>query len=314
MRYTLLLTRWLINLIFVKFMRFSIILCTIFFSGCKNTDSYSLSFGVFTDSHYCQCEPKGDRHYKNSISKLESCIKKFNDSELDFVIQLGDIIDREFDSFEQVFRVLEKSNARIYHVLGNADYNIDESYKHQLLDKLSLNNSYYTFTVYKWTFIILNGNDLSYHATSPQQETKYKEVNELFLQICSEDLPQAKDWNGGIGKKQFEWFRNNLETAKNRNKNVIIFCHFPVLPLTRHCLWNSDKVVKLIETYSCVKAYINGHNHKGNYIFNNGIHYLTVKAMVTTPYENAFAAINIYDDYIEIDGFGREVDRKFLIR
>jgi len=291
-----------------------LIICTIFFNGCNNTDSYSLSFGVFTDSHYCKCKPNGNRYYDNSIMKLESCIETFNNSDFDFVIQLGDIIDRDFDSFKQVLKVLEKSNVRVYHVLGNADYNVDALHKHQLLDRLSLNKGYYSFTVNNWTFIILNGNDLSYHATSPQQEIKYEEVNKLFMQIRSARLPQAKDWNGGIGKKQFVWLRNNLENAQNNNSNVIIFCHFPLLPITRHSLWNSYEVIKLIETHSCVKAYINGHNHEGNYIFNNGIHYLTIKAMVTTPYENAFAAIKIFDDYIEINGFGREVDRKLLIR
>ena len=160
-----------------------LVLSTLSLSGCKHTNGYILSFGIFADSHYCKCEPNGNRYYNNSTIKLESCIETFNNSDLDFVIQLGDIIDREFDSFKQVFMVLEKSNARIYHVLGNADYNVDTSYKHQLLDKLSLNNSYYTFTYNKWTFIILNGNDLSYHATSPQQETKYEEVNELFCKF-----------------------------------------------------------------------------------------------------------------------------------
>ena len=91
--------------------------------------------------------------------------------------------------------------------------------------------------------------------------------------------------------------------------NVAIFCHFPVLPVTRHCLWNSDELIDLMNTFSCVKIFISGHNHEGNYWMENGIHYFTLKAMVIGENQNAFAEVSLSKGKIEIKGYGTEVNR-----
>ena len=92
-----------------------------------------------------------------------------------------------------------------------------------------------------------------------------------------------------------------------------MFCHFPVYPADPHNLWNAEEIISLIEEYSCVKAYINGHNHKGNYIQKNGIHYLTLKGMVETE-SNAYSIIHVHQDELKVMGYGRETDRTLLIR
>jgi hypothetical protein len=62
-----------------------------------------------------------------------------------------------------------------------------------------------------------------------------------------------------------------------------------------------------------VKAYINGHNHKGKYGQKNGIHYLTLKGMVETE-SNAYSIIGIFQDRIKVIGYGRETDRVLPIK
>ena len=69
----------------------------------------------------------------------------------------------------------------------------------------------------------------------------------------------------------------------------------------------------MIESFSCVKAYINGHNHKGNYGLKSGVHYLTIQGMVDTE-ETSYAKVKVYDDRLELKGFGREGDRQMVIR
>jgi len=55
--------------------------------------------------------------------------------------------------------------------------------------------------------------------------------------------------------------------------------------------------------------YLNGHNHAGNYVFQNGIHFVNMKGMVETEKENAFSVISFSNEKIEIKGFGREESR-----
>ena len=89
----------------------------------------------------------------------------------------------------------------------------------------------------------------------------------------------------------------------------MLYCHFPVYPEgNRHNLWNSSEIIEILEAHSCVRAYINGHNHAGNYGIKAGIHYLTMKGMVDTE-ETSYGIIIVKDDRLEINGFGREENR-----
>jgi predicted phosphodiesterase len=81
------------------------------------------------------------------------------------------------------------------------------------------------------------------------------------------------------------------------------------LPFEAHALWNSEEVLSVLSKFENVKLYLNGHNHAGNYAFQNGIHFVNLKGMVETETENAFSIISFSDKQIEIKGFGREESR-----
>jgi len=110
-----------------------------------------------------------------------------------------------------------------------------------------------------------------------------------------------------------DWLHRVLEKATANKEKVIIFCHFPVYPENVHNLWNAGELIQVIENYSCVRAYMSGHNHDGNYGMKNGVHYLTMKGMVDTE-QNSYSVVNVYKDRLEIQGFGREKDRVLEIR
>ena len=57
-----------------------------------------LRFGVITDTHYADREPSGTRHYRDSMLKMQEAIREFNRSNLDFIIELGDMKDTTTDS------------------------------------------------------------------------------------------------------------------------------------------------------------------------------------------------------------------------
>jgi manganese-dependent ADP-ribose/CDP-alcohol diphosphatase len=110
-----------------------------------------------------------------------------------------------------------------------------------------------------------------------------------------------------------KWLSDTLRRAEQAQEKVILFCHFPVYPTDPHNLWNAKEVIALLEEFSCVKAYINGHNHKGKYGMKKGIHYLTCKGMVDTD-ESAYSIFRLQNDKIDVIGFGRESDRLLEIR
>ena len=83
------------------------------------SDGTQLRFGMIADAQYVDAEARGSRFYRNSLSKLEACVDDLNTQDLDFVIHLGDFIDRDFQSFDAILPIYEKLRAPSYHHHGN---------------------------------------------------------------------------------------------------------------------------------------------------------------------------------------------------
>ncbi len=263
----------------------------------------TFQFGVIADCQYCSDPGTGVRKYSMSVEKLERCVDHLNTLDLDYVVHLGDFIDRDFESFDVVNPIYHRLAFPKYHVLGNHDFSVVDDRKKDVPGKLGLASRYYDFAVKGWRFVVLDGNDISFYAhpaNSPEhQETvDYYERNKI-------DSP---DWNGAVGPRQVSWLEKVLEQAAQVGEKVVLYCHFPVYPENVHNLWNAREIVSVIERFPCVKAYLNGHNHAGNYGIRNGVHYLTFKGMVDTG-ETAYATVTVHEDRLEISGYGRESNR-----
>ena len=271
-----------------------------------------VKIGVFADCQYCNCETAGTRFYRNSIDKLEECIIQFNrDKEIDFVVGLGDIIDRDFASFDNVNAILSKSKKEVYQVIGNHDLEVEKSLLEQVPSKLNLEKTWYSFSKKGWHFIFLNGNDITFHTNNPEI---VKQATEITEKLKKEGKPNPHPWNGGIGPNQLEWFEKELQIATVKKLKVAVFCHYPILPFEAHALWNSEEVLAVLTKHYNVKIYMNGHNHAGNYALSNGVHFVNLKGMVETENENAFSIISFSDKQINIEGFGREESRILVIK
>ena len=271
-----------------------------------------VKIGVFADCQYCNCEIAGTRFYRNSLDKLEECIIQFNrDKEIDFVVGLGDIIDRDFASFDNVNAILSKSKKEVYQVIGNHDLEVEKSLLEQVPSKLNLEKTWYSFSKKGWHFIFLNGNDITFHTNNPEI---VKQATEITEKLKKEGKPNPHPWNGGIGPNQLEWFEKELQIATVKKLKVAVFCHYPILPFEAHALWNSEEVLAVLTKHNNIKLYMNGHNHAGNYALSNGVHFVNLKGMVETENENAFSIISFSDKQINIEGFGREESRILVIK
>lgn len=279
------------------------VVCLIGFSQAAKSQ---IQLGVFADCQYCDCDTKGTRFYRNSLQKLHDCIEHFNSHKVDFVVGLGDLIDKNFSSYDSVYPILAQSKAEIFQVIGNHDLSVKSEYFEQVPQKLKLEKSWYSFAKKGWRFIFLNGNDLTFQSNDPETVEKAKT---LTAKLKDEGKPNYHEWNGGIGKEQLQWMEHELQEAQAGRQKVILFCHYPLRPFEAHALWNAEEVVDILKKYDAVKCWMNGHNHTGNYTFSDGIHFLNMKGMVETEAINSFAIIKLSETAIEVTGFGNEPQR-----
>jgi len=193
-------------------------------------------------------------------------------------------------------------------VIGNHDYSVVDERKAEVPAVLGLDKTYYDFAVQGMRFVVLDGTHVSFHPYA--EGTPEKQAAKRYYDDNNIQLPT---WNGALGNAQLAWLKRALAGAQERGERVILFCHFPAFPENIHNLWNAEAVMNLIEPYDCVIAYINGHNHHGNYGRRAGIHYVTLKAMVDTE-TNSYAVVDVFDDRLEVAGFGRESRRVLPFR
>lgn len=294
-------------------MKNAVSLILILFVGFLSNDAKAqISFGVFADCQYCDCETLNNRFYRNSLQKLEKAITHFNQNKnLEFVVNLGDLIDRDFASFTPLNPVLQKSNKTIYHLPGNHDFEVEPEHLGKVPKELGLSEMYYSLIKKGWMFVFMDGTDISLFSANKK---KVKLAEEMSAKLKAEGKPNYHPWNGGIGKQQLNWLSNQLQQAKSKNLNVAIFCHYPLLPFESHALWNQAEVLEILNQYTGVKLWMNGHNHAGNYAFQNGIHFVNLKGMVETETENAYAEVILSGNAIEIKGLGREETRILPIK
>lgn len=280
-------------------------LCATGLTADEPVDKPLFSFGVIADCQYCNVKvaKTAARQYAMSTKKLAACVEHLNRLDLEFVVHLGDFIDRDFASFADVVPIYNRLKADHYHVLGNHDFDVADDQKAKVPGVLGLKERYYQFRRRGYRFIALDGNDVSLHAY-PAGDPRVGQAKAYHAK-----LPKGTPtWNGALGQAQLAWLEKNLNEAKRAGEKVILFCHFPVFPKDVHNLWNAKQVLSVLTRHPHVVAYMNGHNHAGGYGKLSGQHYVTFKGMVNT-HETAYSVVHVHRDRLEIKGEGRQQDK-----
>jgi manganese-dependent ADP-ribose/CDP-alcohol diphosphatase len=282
-------------------------------ADASQEDQAAFAFGVIADAQYCDAEPSGTRYYRASRKKLTECADSLNPMNLAFTIQLGDLIDRDARSYETILPIFNRIQSPRYHVLGNHDFSVAADKIEEVPALLGMRERYYQFHSHGWRFVVLDGNDLSLVAR-PQGSPEYEQAQSLYATLKEKNAPNAQTWNGGVGESQLAWLDRQLSEADETGQRAIIFCHFPVYPENAHNLWNDRDVVQILDSRRCVVAYLNGHNHAGNYGQQRGIHYVTLPGMVETQDTTAYAAVHVHADCLRVVGQGRTPQRVLRYR
>jgi 3',5'-cyclic AMP phosphodiesterase CpdA len=193
-------------------------------------------------------------------------------------------------------------------ILGNHDFSVADADKGKVLAALGMEHAYHSKIIKGWRFVFLDGTDTTVWRQAqddPRSAAAKATLNELAAKLGRR--PGAGDTT--IGAEQMAWLEKELVAAKEAGQNVILFNHYPVFPHVPANLLDAADVVSLIDRFPNVYAWMNGHNHRGNYARKGHCHYVNFKGMVETEKETAYATVKCFDDRIVIEGMGLEPAR-----
>lgn len=269
-----------------------------------------LRFGVIADPQYAAVEPNLvlGRYYANSLTKLAEAIETLNAEDLAFVVTLGDIIDRDWQSFDAILPLYDRLRHVRHFLLGNHDFRVEPERLDDVFARVGMPGPYQTFAVAGWRFVLLDGNEVSLFAPPPG-DPRLTVAERWIETLKSQGADNGQPWNAALGDEQFAWLEGVLHRAEAAGENVVVMGHYPVYPPNAHNMWDSERIVDLFCRFENVAAYFCGHNHDGNYGIVNGTHFVNIKGMVETPDTTAYAVVEIHADRLEIRGYGRETDR-----
>lgn len=269
--------------------------------------------GLVADAQYADIESTPKRFYRKSIARLGEAVEHFNGRELAFCMHLGDLIERDWQSFDAMSTVLGHSRHAWHQVLGNHDFDVLDAEKPRVPARLGVPSRYRSFGRPGFRFVVLDTTEVSTYAHAAGTPERAAAARELARAEAAK-LPQAKPWNGAIGAAQLAWLDRTCADAARAQERVIVFAHHPVYPEIQHNTWNADAILAVLDRHRQVGAWINGHNHAGHYGEREGLPHLTLHGMVETPEKNAFATAQVLADRLVIDGHGRVPSREMVFR
>lgn len=259
------------------------------------------SFGVVSDVQYADKDTAGSRHYRDSLAKLDDCLGFWNAAPLDFVIQLGDLVDSGgLPTLDKTWAAYARARAKTYSVLGNHDF---VAPRDQVISALHMPSAYYSYRRRGWRFVVLDGMNVSIDGGWPKDDPHFLEGQRINAGLEQSGSPIAGEWNGAVGEEQRRWLADELAEAAARREKVIVFCHLPTLPGSCRpdlLLWDHDEVVALLDACPTLVSYMCGHDHHGGYGERNGVHYMTFPGMVERAAGDSSFIVDVHADRLVV--------------
>jgi len=252
----------------------------------------AFSIGMVTDLHYANKDPRGTRHYRETLGKIDEAAALFAKKKPDFVVELGDLIDAA-DSVATEQRYLKTIQSKFaaicdqrHYVLGN--HCVDTLTKEEFLGGVGQEKSFYAFTQNGFRFIVLDACFRSDGKPYQRKNFKWTDAN--------------------VPPHELEWLQAELASSPQK---TIVFAHQRLDVANNHGVKNNVKVRGILEAAGCVLAVFQGHSHHNDLREIGGIHYCTLAAMVegSGAQSNGYSLMQIATNgSLRIEGFRRQSD------
>lgn len=254
----------------------------------------TLRVGLIADLHYADKEAKASRYYRETPTKLAEAITEFTSAKTDFIVELGDLIDAassvetELSYLNTINESLRTAPGKKHYVLGN--HCVDTLTKYEFLLTVGQPKSYYSFDQAGWHFVLL---DACFNCDG----THYERRN-------------SKWDNANVSIQELDWLRQDLE---QNELPVIVFIHQRLDDAGPYSVKNAAAVRQLLDGQN-VAAVFQGHSHKNDLQEIDGIHYVTLAAMIEGSGEenNAYSLLELMDDQtLRVVGFRKQQNQQW---
>lgn len=247
-------------------------------------------FGIITDLHYADKPHNATRYYQESVTKLVEASVEFAVKQIDFVVELGDLIDSA-DSVDTELGYLETINKEFagiskdrHYVLGN--HCVDMLTKEEFLGGVEQAASYYSFDRGHVHFVVLDACFRSDGEPYGRKNSNWDDSN--------------------VPRQQLEWLKADL---KGTQLKTIVLVHQRLDATSKFGIRNSPQVRKILEDSGKVLAVLQGHSHQNDLTDMGTIHYCTLRAMVEGSgiASNGYSVVDVAPDgTIQISGFRQQ--------
>lgn len=298
-------------------------------------------FGVVADVQYADVDDAYNfrrtqkRRYRGALEALNMAVEDWKKGPpLDFIADLGDIIDQQCETnrdskraLDQVLDAFRSAPANVVHLVGNHElYNFNRAELRTLIPNI--------WPWYRcmqlapgWRVLILDAyeiNMIEKDAAETVEEgieylSKYN-PNDLRAPRGTVDLgaglqglekrfvPMA----GAIKAEQLQWMREELAAARRSGDQTIVLTHLPFYPASAvpaALLWNYDELLEVLREFrGSVPLVLAGHYHEGGYAHDpeTQTHHVTVPSPLNAPVEKptAHGVVEVWADRIVIHGSG----------
>lgn len=232
------------------------------------TYAKTLNFAIASDVHYsAQDFTDSDRDISKAPKALKGFVDRVNENKYDFVIFLGDSIDKSNEKNLLGFlKAVKPIKTPYYLVMGNHDvHKISGMEKKKYLEIVSKHNKHQKKA--KGSYYFCPNSDIAV----------------IVLDSVSSGMPSA---HGIFTQTTLSWLDDVL--AKNKNKKVIIFQHVPYFtPYSNpsHEILEKTDYRAVINRHDNILAIISGHYHKAAVKKDDkGVYHICTPALYLPPY------------------------------
>lgn len=230
-----------------------------------SANAKTLNFALVSDVHY---EINSGTKLTTSQKALEGFVARINEGDYDFVVFLGDNIDRSRkEVLESFLNTVKNLKVPYYIVLGDTDaHKISGLTKQEFMEIVKKKNSNQTSISPSYTFSPASG------------------IECIVLDGTSSFMPSN---HGIFTDKTLEWYDKTLK--KNKDKPVFVFQHVPYeepYDDESHNILDKYQYKYILDKHDNIFLIASGHYHKGAFMTDKkGINHISAPALSVSPFQ-----------------------------